>query len=366
MRTRLWLAIGAIITLAGCSGAGGGLGAGNGAIPPPPTSQTLSQQEVAQAGAEAAFSPIESGQEDAGLFNGAYGTAVSNSIKPLASLSTTGSCNNGREFTVTVISPTQTQYELKLFYDNACTELARDAVALVTKASSSSETIARTVTNYNLSGIVLSTRKTNFAVTGSSGNFSAIATGSLFIGTSTSPEAQSGRQLTVAPQNATTSTISGNSGHIENVGIPSINESFGHSGVLQNTTETTDASGNVTFAGTHVGTFVKGPLGSLSLPANPPFAVSGGTQIGQATISGSVEFDSNDQLINVTLNGTLLNGNTLAVTTSGTPPTIAINGVITSPSNQPVATFTVDKFGNGVITYASGQQALIVDWHVVK
>ncbi len=365
MQTRYWLAIGATIILTGCSG-GGGIGAGGGAVPPPPgTTQTLSQQEVAQAATEAAFSPIETGQEDAGLFDGAYGTALSNSSKPL-SVTANGACNNGKEFTVTVISPTQTQYELKVFYDNACTELARDAVALVTKASSSSETIARTVKDYNLSGTVLSTRDTNYAITGSKGDFTAVATGSLFIGTSSSAEAQSGRQLTVAPQNSTTSTISGNSGHIENVGMPSINESFGHSGVLQNTTETTDASGNVTFAGTHVGTFVKGSLGSLSLPANPPFAVSGGTQIGQATISGSVEFDSSDQLVNVTLNGTLLNGNTLAVTTSGTPPTIAINGVITSPSNQPVATFTVDKFGNGVITYANGQQALIVDWHVVR
>jgi len=30
-----------------------------------------------------------------------------------------------------------------------------------------------------------------------------------------------------------------------------------------------------------------------------------------------------------------------------------------------VATFTVDQYGDGVITYANGSQALIIDWRIV-
>jgi hypothetical protein len=30
-----------------------------------------------------------------------------------------------------------------------------------------------------------------------------------------------------------------------------------------------------------------------------------------------------------------------------------------------VATFTVDQYGDGVITFANGTQALIIDWRIV-
>jgi hypothetical protein len=186
----------------------------------------------------------------------------------------------------------------------------------------------------------------------------------LTVGTSGSPQEQDGHQVTVAPQNSTTWTIAGNSARVENVAVPSINESFGVAAQLVNVTATTDASGDVTFAGTRNKTFYKGPLGSLSIPATPPFSVSGGTQLGTGTINGSIEFDSNDELINVALNGTLANGDTIVVTSSGSGASISINGTISSPGGTQLATFSVDRFGDGIITYASGSQALIIDWHV--
>jgi hypothetical protein len=357
MRTRLLVALGAAIAIAGCSGGGTGLSPAPGASSPP---QSVTQQDIAQAGTEAIFAPVESGLLDAGVFNGSMGVALTVTRAPQSN----GTCTNGVERFVTVISPTQTQYETKYFYDKACTYLARDVVALVTLNSSSSETIVRTAKNYNLSGTLLSTRDTNYSITGSPGNFSAVVTSDVFIGTSSSPFIEFGHQFTVAPQSGSVYTLASNSGRVVN--NANVNRSYGHMGVLSNGTITLDNSGDVTFAGTHAGTFFRGPLGSLTLSSSPPFAVSGGTELGTTTVSGSVEFDANCDIVSVNISGTLWNGDAIVITSSGTPPTVAINGTITSPSGSTVATFTVDQYGDGVITYANGSQGLIIDWHLVR
>jgi hypothetical protein len=191
-------------------------------------------------------------------------------------------------------------------------------------------------------------------------------TGDVTIGTSTSPAVQFGHQFTVAPQSGSVSTIAANSGKVVNNGNPRINESFGHMGVLSNGTMTIDSSGNITFAASHAGTFFKGPLGSLTLSSTPPFTVSGGTELGTNNVSGSVEFDKYGNIVAVSITGTLWNGDSINVSSTGTPPGVSINGTITDPSGNNVATFSVDQNGNGIITYANGQQALIFDWHVVR
>lgn len=364
MRTRIILAILAAVAIAGCSGGGGlGLGAQNN------NNNPATQQEIAQAGTEAGLAPVEQGGLQVGLFNGNMGVPLSTSRSPLSTFaaSPNGSCNNGVEYTVTVISPTQTQYETKYFYDKACVSLAKDVVALVTINSPSNESIVRTAKNYNLAGLLLSTRNTNYAITGAPLNFSAVLTGDVLIGSSSSPAVQFGQQFTIAPQSGSVYTIAANSGKVVNNGNPRINESFGHMGVLSNGTMTIDSStNNLTFAGSHAGTFFKGPLGSLTLSSTPPFTVSGGTDLGTNNVSGNVVFDKYGNIVSVSITGTLWNGDAISVTSSGTPPGVSINGSITDSSGQNVATFQVDQNGNGIITYANGQQALIIDWHVVR
>jgi hypothetical protein len=364
MRTRFIFAILASAAIAGCSGASGRApGSSNN-----PVGSQATKQEQAQAATEAAFAPIESGNLEVGLYNGSMGATLSSTRAPQSAFAamSSGSCNNSIEFTKTVISSTQTQYETKYFFDKSCTYLARDVVALVTQNSSSSESVVRTATSYNLSGLVLSTRKANFAITGAPGNFSAVVTSDLFIGTSSSPAVEFGRQFTIAPHSSNVSTISANSGKVVNVAIPRIDESFGHMGVLSNGTMTIDGSNNITFAGSHAGTFIKGPYGSLTLSAGPPFTVTGGTTLGTTNVSGSVEFDPLGNIVSVSITGTLWNGGGISVSSSGMPPTVAINGTITDPSHNPLATFSVDQYGDGVITYSDGTQALIIDWHVIK
>ena len=367
MRTRIIFAIVAAITLAGCSGGGAGSPFSNPSNPGGGTQSQMSSQEAAQTGADSAMSEIGRASLDSSLFSGSVGVVLSTQRAPMSvKPATTGTCNNGVIKTVTVISPTETTYDVQLFFDNACTQLRRDALSDVTIPNSSTENIVRTIKNYNNSGLLISTRNANYSVTGSPGNFSAVVTSALTIGTESSPEEQDGHQLTVAPQNATTWTVAGNGARIENIGVPSINESFGDAAILQNVTATVDPSNDVTFAGTRNKTFYKGALGSLSIPASPPFSIIGGAQTGAGTLSGSVEFDANDNLLNVALNGTFANGDTIVVTSVGTGATIAINGTISTSGGTMLATFSVDRFGDGLITYANGTQAVIMDWHVVK
>ncbi len=363
MRKSIIFAILAAVAIAGCSG-----GSGMGPASNTPTNTQSTKQEQAQAATEAAFDQIETGSLDAGLFNGNMGVALSTQRAPLSSAAAPagGACQNGVEHFVTVISPSQTQYETKYFYDKACTELARDVVSLATINSASSETIVRTGTNYNLSDLVLTTRKTNFSITGAPGNFSAVVTSDVYIGTSTNPSVTAGHQLTVAPQSGSVSTIAANSGKVVNVGNPSIDESFGHMGVLSNGTMTTDSSGDVTFAGSHAGTFFKGSFGSLSLSSTPPFTVTGGSELGTTNVSGSVEFDANCDVVSVSISGTLWNGDSISVSSSGSPPGVSINGTVKDASGNVLATFSIDQNGDGIITYANGAQALILDWHVIK
>jgi hypothetical protein len=365
MRIGTILSIAGAIALAGCSGAGGG-----GPLPNPSNGNSgngsMTQQEAAQTGADSAMSEIQAGGLNSTLFSGSAGVLLSTARVSQSITRATAPCVNGVIKTVTVISPTETQYDIQTFFDIACTQLRRDNFADVQIPNSSTELIARTIKNYNNSGLLLSTRTANYSVTGSPGNFSAVVTSALDIGTSTTPEDQSGRQLTVAPQNSNTWTIAGNGAHLDNESIPSINESFGEASVLQNATASVDVSGNVTFAGTRNKTFYKGALGSLSIPSSPPFGISGGAQLGTGTLTGTVVFDSNDNLVSVALNGTFANGNTVVVTSSGSGATIAINGIISSPSGTQLATFSVDRFGDGLITYANGSQAIIMDWHVVR
>ena len=363
MRTRIVLAILTCVAIAGCSG-GSGLGMG-----PQNSTTQATKQEIAQAGTDAALAPIDLGETQVGLFDGAMGAPLSSSRAPLSTFAApaSGACDNGVEHTVTAgPGPNQTTYETKYFYDKACASLAKDVLAIVTVNSASSESIARTATYYNLAGLVLATRKANYAITGAPGNFSAVVTGNVYIGTSSSAAVDFGHQFTAAPQSASVSTIAANSGRVVNDGNPFVNESFGHMGVLSNGTMTVNGSGDLTFAGSHAGTFFKGPLGSLSLSATPPFTVSGGSELGTNDVSGSVTFDALGDILSVSITGTLWNGDAITVSSSGTPPGVSINGTITDPSGAAVATFSVDQNGDGIVTFANGQQALIVDWHVVK
>jgi hypothetical protein len=360
MRPPLSLALLTAFVLAGCSGGGSGS-----STPAAPNSGPLSTQDVAQAGTEAALSPADAGDSDAGYYDASFGTK---SLARAAAVSAAPGpvCANRREVIVTAPGANERQVEVKFFYDAACTVLARDVVQLTTTNADGSKTATRTSTEYNAAGSTIASRKSTYSYTGSLGNSSAVATSALFIGTSTSPLTQWGRQVTLAPQGASVSTLSENGAWIVNDGLPKVNESFGHQGQVAGGTATFDAAGDVTYAGTRNRTFFKGPLNSLTLSEAPPFQI-GGTpapvQIGTSTMKGSLTFDSDGLLTSIALNGTFLGGNSVLVTSSGTP--LVVSGTIKTPAGATAATFTTDAFGNGTILFANGTQLPIICWHVI-
>lgn len=360
MRSTFLCAIAATIALAGC-GAGGGTG---GTLPPVQQNPQSSTTD-AQSAANAAMAPVSAGDMTAGLIGGDYGSTLSSGSHPVVLAALSQSCVHRHERIVTVISQTETKYETKYFYDAACTQLAKDVVADVTIPSGSAESIVRTAVWYNQSGTQLANRNTNFNITGTPGNFAAVLTSAFFVGSASQPTNQFGGEFDMASQNATTWTVAGDHADIYNDVRPSVNASFGVSAALQNATATVDGSGDVTFAGSRALSLSYGSLYGLTMPSTPPFSVSGGSVIGTGSASGSIEFDPAGQLMAVNVTVNTVKGFTVAMTSSGNPGSIAINGIVTNSSGQQVATFTVDQYGDGVITFANGSQALIVDWHIV-
>jgi hypothetical protein len=318
-------------------------------------SSTLSSTDVTQSSTDAAFEPMDTGEADSGLGNGSLG--VSSATRSVQSLP--HACKHRTTRTVTVNSDGSITVETKHFFDDACTQLERDAVA-IRSTNGGTLNVARTVTTFNLAQLQLGVRKSNYSLTGASNNGSWILTSAFYPGTSATPMTQYGHaaSLNAAAYNA-------NTGRIANVAKPSVNASYGHQSVVS-AAISNDAAGDTTFTGTRNGTFFKGALGSLSLSASPPFVISGGKQIGTAALNGSVSFDSDGELLSVAINGTLLSGNTLVVTSSADANGIVtVSGTITSPTGAPVATFKTDASGNGILTLADGTQIPIVDWHVV-
>ena len=356
MRSSSFAAFLAAALLAGCGGGVGSSPAPSG--PNAPTSgnlSTLSAQDVAQSGTDAAFEPIDTGEADAGLQNGSLGTSSARRSAQAAG----HACKNRTTRTVTVNADGSMTVETIHYFDDACTQAERDAVA-VKSVSGGTLTVARTVTTYNQAHLQLGVRKSTYTLTGASNSGSWTVLSAFYPGTASTPMTQYAHAATLnaSAYNATT-------GRIANDAKPSINASYGHQSAT-NATVSSDASGDVTFTGTRNGASFKAALGGLTLSSAPPFTVSGGTQLGSSSLSGSVTFDGDGDLVAVSLTGTLAGGNTLVVTSStAANGAVTVNGTIASPSGAQVATFTTDASGNGILTLANGTQVPIVDWHVV-
>src|ERR1700681_154416 len=354
MRTPILAALVAAALLAGCGGGGGTSPSPSGIIPPSGGS-SLSTQDVAQSSTDAAFEPMDTSEADAAVGNGILG--ASSATRSAQSLP--HACKNRTTRTKTVNADGSVTVEVIHFYDDACTHPERDAVAIFS-SSGGTATVSRTVTTYNLAHLQLGVRKSQYALTGASNNGSWVVTSAFYPGSSTTPISQYGHAASLSA-----SAYAANTGRIANDPKPSINASYGHQSTV-NATIANDASGDTTFTGTRNGAAFKGALGALTLSSAPPFTVSGGTQLGTSALTGSVTFDSDGDLTSVSITGTLVSGNKLVVTSStAANGAVTVNGTITTSAGAPVATFTTDASGNGVLTLANGTQVPIVDWHVV-
>ncbi len=357
MRTPILAAAVAAALLAGCGGGSSGPGpALPGSNPPSNGGSSLTPSDVAQTSTDAAFEPMDSGETDAAVGNGTVGTSSSGRAPQALG----HGCHDRTTRTITVNPDGSVTVETIRYYDAACTQAERDSVATY-RAAGGTATVSRTVTTFNRDHLQLGVRKTNYALTGSTGNGSWVVTSAFFAGSSTTPLTQSGRAAALggSAYNATT-------GRIANDANPAIDASYGAQFAVT-ASVATDAAGDTTFTGERNGTFFKGSLDGLTLAAAPPFTVGGGKQLGTSSLNGSVSFDGDGNLTAVTLNGTLAGGNVLAVTsTTDASGDVTVNGTVSSPGGTQLETFTTDASGNGVLTVvATGAQVPIVDWHVV-
>ncbi len=299
-----------------------------------------------------------------------------------------GTCNNNVEFFAPDKNGDANSTETQFFYDNACTQLARDVVRIYT-INGNSETVNRTEKIYALNNATPSATRTS-AVT--FGNASFGQYGYPVIANGFNRQAQSeldlagaktmigDDELVVLPASGNTSTFCGDSAGYNATGIQKLNETFGwQSATLSGGARTVNSDGSITWTSTHTGSTFKGAIGSLSVGiaaanttcpiSTPEFTLNGGTQGGQYSIPVSTTFNRG-MLTNLTVtNATLANGNTLNVTTnSNASPTSDqfITGIVSNGGTQ-IATFNVNTFGDGTLTItSSGAQYVMTDWHVIK
>ncbi|HEV3155691.1 MAG TPA: hypothetical protein VGZ02_17960 [Candidatus Baltobacteraceae bacterium] len=304
------------------------------------------------------------------------------------SANTSGQCSNGIEFFAPDKNGDPNSTERIVFFDNACTEPASDAVRVYTSTGTSSETVHRSVTLYALgSSTPIATRsETNNYTNASydqygypiaSGGFQRTSSGNLNINGAKTIDDDS--ELNVAAASGNTQTFCGDSAGFNATGNQQLALTFGWAGVTPSGTRTLNNDGSVTWNATHTGSVYTGPIGGLSIVvgaqnsscpiSTPMFTLSGGTSKGTYNIPVSATF-AYGILTNLTVtNASLPNGDTLNVQTNQgvTPGDIHfISGSLANGSTQ-IAAFNVNAFGDGTLTVnASGNAYPIVDWHVVR
>ena len=394
MRVHLTLICLATVALAACSGggSGGGLPSGSGGGGTTPQSSSQATNEQAVAATNGVGTPVKSFATYEQTISTTTSSSVASNVR-FAAASTTatasGACKSGVEFFSPDTAGDPNSTETKVFYDAACTELARDTVRVYTATSSTAETVARTEMQYAPNnGTPIATRTSSEAIAGATfdsfgfpiaaDGFSRSATSQLTI--AGSKTISSGDELVMQAAASGTNGFCDDSAGFNVTGSTTLGETFGWAGgVLAGGTRTVNSDGSVTWTATHAGTGYKAPIGGLSLAtgtlntacpiATPAFTLAGGTSEGTYSIPVVATYRSGVlQSLTVT-NATLSNGNTLSIaTTPGALPSSQtfITGTIAQSGTQ-IATFSVDAFGDGTLTVTkTGAQFVITDWHVVK
>ena len=300
-----------------------------------------------------------------------------------------GSCNNGVEFFAPDKAGDQDSTERIDFYDNGCTQIARDAVRVITPVGTGSETIARTVNLYalNQGSSPKAVRSESVAFSNAqfdrygypvlADGFDRTHTGSLTVNGTRTIDGDG--EIVVEPTAGNVTDFCSDSAGFNATGDAGLNETFGWQGLNASGTRTVNSDNSVTWALTRTGTAYTGAIGGLSIQtgtqntvcpiSTPMFTLAGGTAKGSYSIPINATYN-HGVLSNLTVtNASLVNGDTLNVSTnSALPPSDAhfIGGTLANGSDT-VATFNVDAFGDGVLVVTkSGKAYVITDWHVVK
>jgi hypothetical protein len=301
-----------------------------------------------------------------------------------------GFCRHGIEFFSPDKAGDPNSSETLDFFDPGCTQLARDAVRKWTAgATPSTETVAKTITNYaqgSATPIAVKTENTTFSnATFGKYGFPVVASG---FQRETAGQLEIGTQKTVLSNSesvmaASTTNINNyctDSAGYNALGISKLGLTFGwQGGAFTGGTRTQNADGSVTWVATHTGQTESAPIGGLSIVTGtlntacpittPAYTLTGGTTKGNYTIPISITFYHGVIRNLSVVNASLASGYTLNVKTNTAkwPANSSfINGTVTSGTTT-VAIFNVNAFGNGTLTVATtGNQFPIADWNVVR
>lgn len=269
-----------------------------------------------------------------------------------------GPCNAGIEYADTVISLTEADLYLKLFYDASCTNLFESSFLDIVASGASSASANGNVVEYNTSGSIVSYQTFQEMLTNLGSSSAAI---SIRTANSASQTASPFESLNMACTIGS-SNIGCGSGEI--VHNQALNVDQGESALM--TVSESAANTAVTVPITGSGTQYTGNLNALSMTVGtlPAWIISGGTTADAASFSGQIVYST----VGLPMSGTLTvtdsaNNETVTLTVNGTQS----SGVVTQTSSGTTfATFTIDQYGNGTITYANGTTADISQWQIVQ
>ena len=381
------------VFLAACSAGNGGLGsmpyAGSDSL------QTVSDEAAMAANrptgsqnataAIGVFNSLGSRVRDAGDQNEETGASVHS-----ATLPANGRCVRGIEFFAPDRHGDANSTETALFFDFHCRQIARDTVRTYASTGSSSETVNRTVSFYSHhnSAAPVAVRQTIAQISNAtfgqygfpmlSGGFARTMQSQLTVGSAKT--VLSGSEIVMQPSNSAVNFFCQDSAGYNATGIPSLDRTFGWQGGTSTevtATRTDNGNGFVTWASTQTGSTYTGAIGSLSIAngtantrcpiGTPDYTLAGGTAKYPYTIPLSVRFLYGKLWALTVTNATVGNGYSLNVDTTRTPGLPAeVNGRVSQGATT-IASFTVNAFGNGLLTVTStGAQYYIVDWSVVR
>jgi hypothetical protein len=355
------------VSLAAC---GGGSGS---SVPSTPGSGTQSQSAVAQAATDAAFSnsaAAEADQASIGSNVGVFALVRSGAAPQSFGNLPYGQCVPDGSYAGMILAAPQTNgstvtYEITYYRDPQCTNKARDIMNAVTVNGLTSYAISRIATNYDASGNQLTQRNSSINVSGTKHSFSAQSSSLLSSGGVTVGSALDER-ATTASATPNVDGFTGDGARLTNGASASYGASHA---VGTGATKTLNADGSVTYAFSTSDTLYMGATGALAIAPSTfpgPFSITPGSDaLGTGNLTWNETFDANGLPTNIAVTGTLAQGATIAVTTSSGPP-IAFNGTVTSASGTSLATFVVDQYGNGSVSFADGSKRTIYDWHAFK
>jgi len=346
--------------LAACGGSGGG--GGSSIIVPPPTNPPgggMAQQSVQREDAQSGISGVQTARSVTGSPTSTY-----SKVRALRELVARegrdaffgpharygiGPCSNGQETSTTAGANNTAILEVDSFYDTLCTKIESK---LVWTASQSGNNLTgpATSTQYSNSGAIteIDTMSITFYL-----NSSQQLTGFSLLLTSIVQNGVQVGEAGVACTVASTNTISCGVADANNV-------ASGEVGANVSATVTTASNSSNTSMSMQVSAYQASAANALSIAAAtlPFWTVSpAADQTQSVSISGS----TTSTTISLTVTDST-NGGSLAISgsTSG-----SVTGTMTrTDTDATVATFTLDAFGNGTLTYGNGTQVQIVNYAV--